>query len=49
MVIRRKCDLESKESISVQDERFDMLMNNTGVMKCRKMLTKVRMKKRSLL
>ena len=33
----------------VQEERCDVLVNNAGVMKCRKMLTKVRMKKRSLL
>lgn len=43
----RKCDLESMESIrefvtkfKEQEERCDVLVNNAGVMKCRKMLTK---------
>jgi hypothetical protein len=33
----------------VEEERCEVLVNTAGVMKCRKMLTKVRMKKRSLL
>eukprot|EP00090_Calanus_glacialis_P045351 TRINITY_DN8370_c0_g1_i1.p1 TRINITY_DN8370_c0_g1~~TRINITY_DN8370_c0_g1_i1.p1 ORF type:complete len:183 (-),score=67.67 TRINITY_DN8370_c0_g1_i1:666-1214(-) len=43
----RKCDLESMESIrefvtqfKEQEEKCDVLVNNAGVMKCRKMLTK---------
>jgi len=43
----RKCDLESMESIRefvtqfrAQEEKCDVLVNNAGVMKCRKMLTK---------
>jgi len=43
----RKCDLESMESIrefvaqfKAQEEKCDVLVNNAGVMKCRKMLTR---------
>jgi len=43
----RKCDLESMESIRefvsqfrATEEKCDVLINNAGVMKCRKMLTK---------
>jgi len=43
----RKCDLESMESIRefvtqfrTQEDKLDVLVNNAGVMKCRKMVTK---------
>merc|ERR1711892_1197882 len=43
----RKCDLESMESIreivaqfKAQEEKCDVLVNNAGGMKCRKMLTR---------
>ena len=46
----RKCDLASLESVrefvaqfKSEQEKCDVLVNNAGVMNCRKMLTKVRL------
>ena len=46
--LTRKCDLASMESVREfvtqfrsQEESCDVLVNNAGVMNCRRMLTKV--------